>query len=272
MEAPKKNLFQKTVHLSGLYWIYLKLYFKTMVEYRANTMVSLIAGIIAQICSLAFLSIIFQKIPKVGDWNFYELVFIFSLAVGGRALNMVFFNIPYDLTRYIRQGLLDVLMLRPVGPLFQAMGFSQEINGLGNAITAFVIMGYASSNLHIIWTAGKLAYLCVAVLSSMFIQLAVLFTIMIGTFWVQEMRSVIYPVAWLHDFTRYPLDIFNPFMKVLLTYIIPYSVGSFYPAVYLLRPGQCEWALWGVPMTAVVMTFIAYRFWLFGLKHYTSAN
>lgn len=272
MEMPRKNPFQVFKHHIGLYGLYLKLYFKTMAEYRIGTWIAIIAGILAQISSIAFLGIIFQKIPKLGGWGFYELIFIFSFAALGRSLNQVFFNVPYSLTGYIRQGMLDVYMIRPVGPLFQAIGDSQEINGTGNAITAGVILFYAASKLGMTWTVGKAAYLVIAQISSMFIVLAVLLFIMIGTFWIQEVRSVIYPVAWLFDFTRYPLDIFHPFLRGLLTYVIPYSLGSFYPAMYLLHPDKAPWALWAVPLTAAGLMTLTYRFWLFGLDHYTSAN
>lgn len=272
MKMPKKNFIQNIIHLTGLYGFYIKLYFKTLVEYRIGTWVAIIAGLIAQISGLAFIGIVFQKIPKLGGWTFYEIIFMFSFAAIGRGLNQVFLNVPYDLTRYIRQGTLDVLMVRPVGPLFQAIGFSQEINGMGNVITAFLILCYAGANLGINWAFGKILYAIVAVVSSMFIQLAVLFSIMVATFWVQEIRSVIYPVAWIYDFSKYPLDVFGPFLRGLLTFVIPYSLGSYYPSVYLLRPGTFSWALWVVPLSSIALMSLAYRFWLFGLKHYTSAN
>jgi ABC-2 type transport system permease protein len=272
VKIPKRNFIQNIIHLIGLYGFYIKLYFKTLVEYRIGTWVAIIAGLIAQVSGLAFIGIVFQKIPQLGGWTFYELVFMFSFAGLGRGLNQVFFNVPYGLTRFIRRGTLDILMIRPVGPLFQAIGVTQEINGMGNVITSFIILCYAAANLGIEWTFGKVLYTLIAIISSMFIILAVLFSIMVCTFWVQEIRSVIYPVAWLYDFSKYPLDIFGPVLRGILTFVIPYSIGSYYPSVYILRPATFDWALWVVPLSAIVLMTLAYRFWLFGLEHYTSSN
>lgn len=272
MEVPERNILKSFIHLLGLYLIYVKLYFRTRVEYRIDTLVALAAGLLAQVSSLVFLDTIFQKIPKLAGWGFYEMLFIFSIAVTGKALNQVFLDVPFSLHSYIRNGTLDVLLLRPVGALFQATGMSMEINGLGSAITGAVIMCYAASHIGVYWTIAKISYLVIALISSMFIQFAVLLTIVISSFWILEIRSVVYPVVWLYDFTRYPLDIFNPVVRTVLTYILPFALGSFYPAAYLLRPAEYAWAGWAVPAAAAGLTLLSYSFWMFGLKHYTSAS
>ncbi|GAA4832674.1 ABC transporter permease [Paenibacillus vulneris] len=270
MIAPQRNAFQQAAYLIGMYGQYLKIYFKTLVEYRADTLIAVIAGIVAQGSTLVFLSVIFQRIPKLADWSFYELVFLFGLAATGKALNQTLFNAPFSLTGYIRRGQLDIMMIRPVGVLFQAIGNSQELNGVGQLITGAVIMGYAGAHLNMHWSVGTVLYVIIALISSAVIQFAVLLTISVLTFWVQEIRSVIYPVNWLYDFTRYPLEIFHPLLRGLLTYLIPYAVGSFFPAAFLLRPGEYGWAMWGVPAVAAVMISITYCIWSFGLKRYSS--
>ncbi|MDB5085297.1 MAG: hypothetical protein JWN30_2183 [Bacilli bacterium] len=272
MIAPKRNALQQLVYLLGLYRIYLKIYFRTLIEYRTDTWVALIGGLCAQASTLTFLTVIFQRIPRLAGWSYYELVFIFGLAATGRALNQAFLNVPYSLNGYIRSGMLDVFMIRPVGPLFQATGMSQEINGVGSALTGMVILIYAASHLELHWTFAKGIYVAVALISSMIIQLAVLLAIVVSAFWILEIRSIIYPVGWLYDFTRYPLQIFTPFIRGLLTYIIPFALGSFYPAAFLLRPHLYSWAGLVVPFVAILLFILTYNLWLFGLRRYSSAS
>lgn len=270
MQVPKRNMLQQSGYLMGLYGHYLNIYLKTLLEYRADTIIALIAGIVAQGSTLVFLSVIFQRIPSLADWSFYELVFIFGLAATGKALNQTLFNAPFSLTGFIRRGQLDIMMIRPVGVLFQAIGNSQELNGVGQLVTGFIIMGYAAGHLEMNWTIGTILYVCIALISSAIIQFAVLLTISVLTFWVQEVRSLIYPINWLYDFTRYPLEIFHPLLRGLLTFAIPYAVGSFFPAAFLLRPERYPWAAWGVPVTAVIVMSLAYCIWSFGLRRYSS--
>jgi ABC-2 type transport system permease protein len=252
--------------------MYLKIYFRTLVEYRMDTWIALIAGLLAQASALTFLSILFKQIPQLAGWSFYELLFIFGLASAGRELNKVFFNVPYSLTGIIRSGRLDTFLIRPVGPLFQAIGMSQEINGVGSALTSLSILAFAGYHLDLEWSVGKIAYVVLALFSSMLIQLSVLLALVISSFWIVEIRSIVYLAGWIYDFTRYPLDIFNSFIRGLLTFVIPFSLGSFYPATYLLRPETYAWAGWVVPLAALSALGLSYRLWLFGLSRYTSAS
>ncbi|PZE21047.1 ABC transporter permease [Paenibacillus xerothermodurans] len=270
MLAPKRNAVQQLFFLIGMYGHYLKVYVKTLVEYRADTIIAVAAGIVAQGSTLVFLSVIFQRIPQLADWGFYEMVFIFGLAATAKALNQTIFNAPFTLTGFIRRGQMDVMMVRPVGALFQTIGHSQELNGVGQLITGMVILVYAGARVDMAWTVWTVLYTVIALFSSALIQFAVLLTISVLTFWVHEIRSLIYPVNWLFDFTRYPLDIFHPVLRGLLTYVVPYALGSFFPAAYLLRPGLYSWAAWGVPATAAVVVLLAYGLWAVGLKRYAS--
>lgn len=270
MLAPKRNMIQQFLYLIGMYGHYLKIYVKTLIEYRADTMIAIIAGIVAQGSTLLFLTIIFQRIPKLADWSFYEMVFIFGLAATAKALNQALFNAPFSLTWVIRSGQMDVMMVRPVGALFQTIGNSQELNGVGQLVTGIAIMIYSASRLEMEWSVWTMVYTVVALFSSAIIQFAILLTISVLTFWVHEIRSLIYPINWLYDFTRYPLEIFHPVLRVLLTYVIPYALGSFFPAAFLLRPQQYEWAAWGVPASAVVVMTLAHLLWSKGLRRYSS--
>lgn len=270
MLAPKRSWMQQVLYVIGMYGHFLKVYIKTLVEYRADTIIAVIAGIVAQGSTLIFLTVIFKRIPQLAGWEFNELVFMFGLAATGRALNQTFLNAPFSLTGFIRSGRMDMMMVRPVGVLFQAIGYSQELNGVGQLFTGLAIMSYSASHLTISWTFSHVLYAIVALICSAILQFSILLTISVLTFWIQEVRSLIYPVTWLYDFTRYPLHIFHPILRGLLTYVIPYSLASFYPSAYLLRPTDYGWAAWCVPAVTLVVLMVAYVIWSQGLRRYSS--
>ncbi|MEI7024490.1 ABC transporter permease [Paenibacillus sp. y28] len=273
MRIPKRNAGQTIMYWIGLYRLYLRIYFRTLAEYRADTLIALGGGVLAQGSTLLFLTVILQRVPQLAGWGFYELVFLLGMTSAGRALNMVFLNAPFTISGLVRRGLIDVLMVRPVGVLFQAVGITQEINGIGQSITGIAIMVYAAWHMNIDWTAWMVLYAVIAMVSSMFIQFSIQLFIVVASFWVQEIRSVIYPATWVFDFARYPMDIFGPIVRGFLTYVLPYAFCSFYPAAYLLRSDlEYAWAAWGVPLLAVLITLFAYRWWLFGLRRYSSAS
>lgn len=56
-----------------------------------------------------------------------------------------------------------------------------------------------------------------------------------------------------------------------MTWIIPYGFTSFYPASYLVGR-KTGWIASASPLVAAGLLFAAYRFWLFGLKHYAGTG
>lgn len=259
-------------YYARLYWEYLRLYGKTLVEYRADTWLALGAGLFAQGAALVFLSALFGRIPDLDGWSFWEVGFILGFSTMGRALNQVFFDAPFSIHGMIASGELDILLVRPVGPLLQTIGLRQNLNGLGVALTGALIMFSAASHLHLAWTPGRLAYLVPAVATCQAIQFAVLLSVATTAFWLIRVRSLMYPVVWLYDLTRYPLDIFSGWLKGLLLSALPYAFASFFPAAYLLRPEEYALYGWLSPVVGAAALAAALAFWRHGLNRYASAG
>jgi ABC-2 type transport system permease protein len=271
MQAPQRNTAQRIRYYIGLYGMYLKMYFRTMIEYRADTWVAFLGGLFAQVSSLLFLESVFRHIPQLAGWSYYELLFIFSVSLTASALNIVFLNAPFSIHGYIRRGTMDMLLIRPASTLFQAVSMSQEINGIGSAVTGLAIMGYAIAHLNLDWSGAQVLFLGVAILSGMLIKFAVLLIIVVIAFWLFEIRSLLYPATWLFDFTQYPVTIIHPVLRGLMTYLLPFAMGTFYPAAFLLRPEEHSLAVFA-PLVVVLVLCAAFLCWKIGLKRYESAS
>jgi ABC-2 type transport system permease protein len=167
---------------------------------------------------------------------------------------------------------MDIMMIRPVGELFQQVGLSQQFFGFGGALSGIIVIVYAALHIQIDWTFPKIAFLVMSVICCMLIQFAIIMIVSIPMFWVLEIQAMILPVAWLVDFARYPLPIYHPLLQGLLTFVLPYAFGSYYPVSYLLHPDLYRWALYAVPGVTLLLMVLAYRFWQFGLKHYKSVT
>ena len=268
---PELSLPERLVYLAGLYCWYLRIYARTLVEYRADTLISLATSLLQQASWFLFLGVLVNRVPTLAGWGHAELLFIFGFATTARALSTTFLNAPFGITGTVRSGELDVLLVRPVGPLFQMIGLSQQPNALGIGLTGIPIMLYAASDLGLHWTVSSALYLAVALVCGATIRYAVLMVVALLTFW-WEMRSLLYPMMWLYDFVRFPLDVFSWPVRALLTYVIPFGVAGFYPAAYLLRPDEYGWALWGVPLTTVGLVALIQVLWSVALRHYESTG
>jgi ABC-2 type transport system permease protein len=112
----------------------------------------------------------------------------------------------------------------------------------------------------------------VAVLSGGVIFISLNLATAVSAFWVMDSVPVTRVVFETHEFAKYPLSIYPQAIGILLTWIIPYGLVSFYPASYLLDRDVSVALAWAGPLAAAVLLFFAYRLWLFGLRHYASTG
>lgn len=63
-----------------LYKIFIFQYFKMLMEYKKDFIIGVIGFILTQITGVAFIYIIFQRIPSLNGWGFYELLFVYGFA------------------------------------------------------------------------------------------------------------------------------------------------------------------------------------------------
>lgn len=75
----------------------------------------------------------------------------------------------------------------------------------------------------------------------------------------------------LNDFSKYPVSIYGKPIKFLLTYIIPFSLTSYYPASYLLTGKNLHYIGW-VIFTSFFLFLIAIFVWKKGIRKYESSG
>ncbi len=256
----------------SLYWLFLTQRFKVLMEYRANFIIGAASTVFLQASSILAIWVVMQRVPELNGWTYDEILLVYGLITLAKSINHMFADNLWTLGRtYIRSGGFDRFLVRPINPLFHLLADRFCQDGIGNFLVGIALLIKASISLDITWTPMKFLALVVGVLSGGVIFIALnLFTCVLS-FWIVDSVPVTRLIFDNHLFAQYPLTIYPKAINILLTWIIPYGLASFYPASYLLdRPwGNLTWI---GPVVAGVLLFLAYRFWVFGLKHYNSTG
>lgn len=255
-----------------LYRLFVIQRFKILMEYRLNFFIGSVSTMILQAASLAAIWVVMRQIPSLNGWSFYEVILIYGLLTMGESITHMFADNLWTIGwNYIRSGDFDRFLVRPIDPLFHLLADRFCHDGIGNFITGAVLIGVSMKNLGIAFTPLHLLYLVVSVLSGGLIFIALNLITATTAFWLTESIPVTQVIFNLNEFAKYPLSIYHQGIRILLTWIIPYGFVSFYPASYLL--GRDVGVLvWLSPVVAGIFLFIAYRIWLFGLKHYSGTG
>jgi ABC-2 type transport system permease protein len=93
------------------------------------------------------------------------------------------------------------------------------------------------------------------------------------SFWSQDRLSFLPPVYNLLNFARYPLNIYRPAIRLLLTFIVPFGFVAFYPSTAFLKSGEAfrNYAL-AVPFAGVFMLALGALTWRAGIRRYAGAG
>ena len=124
-----------------LYFKFLNQYIKTLLEYRADFILGLIGFILIQLTGVIFIKLIFNNIPALEGWSFYEILFIYGFAQIPRGIDHVFTDNLWILSgQIIVQGQFDRYLLRPLNPLFQVIAERFQPDGIGEIIIGTTII------------------------------------------------------------------------------------------------------------------------------------
>lgn len=256
-----------------LYNKFLKQYIKTLMEYRADFLLGLIGFVLVQGVGIVFISLVFNSIPTLKGWSFYEILFIYGFAQIPRGIDHVFTDQLWIFSwKTIVQGEFDRYLVRPLNPLFQVIVERFQPDGFGEIIVGTMILITAWSKLGLEITIGRMIALIFVILCASVIYTAIKLAVTSIAFWVKFAQSYLYMAYQLSTFVKYPITIYPAWIRGILTFIIPFAFTGYFPAAYILGKGSF---LLGVVLTFVVSfisIFIAYRIWLIGIKRYESSG
>lgn len=141
----------------------------------------------------------------------------------------------------------------------------------GELLLGIVLLVYAWQKLRLPLSFSTIGWVFLIVACGFLLYFSIHLFFNTFAFWIvrNEPRE---RMAWeLDRFTSYPMTVYGPIVRFVLTWLIPFGFVSFYPSTILLGK---EPAASGrlTALVAVGALLAAYRFWLFGLAKYQSTG
>ena len=100
-----------------LYVRFLEQYIKSLMEYRVDFILGLVGFILVQFTGVIFITLIFNAIPNLQGWGFYEILFIYGFAQIPRGIDHVFTEDVYKRQWCSSTRLLTMKRPRPLPSL-----------------------------------------------------------------------------------------------------------------------------------------------------------
>lgn len=255
----------------SLYFSLLKISLKEILIYRIDCIVGIFSQGIEKLVSLIFILVIFQNTENIAGWNFKQILLLFGITEIPVGIAKYCFESLYDIgPKYIRNGDFDKILLRPVHPLISIIGSSREFVAIADFILGLGITIYMLIQLSIPITVLLIIKIVFFSIVGALIIGAIMTIFSISSFWTYRSNEVIWSFYRMYTFTEYPITIYNKFIRILITFILPFAFVSYYPTMAYL--GFNTYMVYLSPIVAVVLWIIAVKLWNFALNKYRSTG
>ena len=253
-----------------IYVMSLKNSFSARMAYRADFFFSCIMIFISDMLIPFVTLLIYRTGSSFPGWTMYEVFLIqgvFMLSKG--AASLLFFGIVWNTIFRVREGVYDLLLIKPVSTLFLSVAMDFDIDSIGSFVSGGITIYIAMRGLPmpgIFEWSGFILFFCL----SLVVQFAfALFMAGSGFKWVGNSR-IFEIFDSLTLFGNYPRTIFSKTFQTIISYIIPVAFIGFFPA-YVLLGNDFRGML---PVVLVCFVFLAAGlvFWKYMLSKYTSAG
>ena len=204
----------------SLYLSFLKISLKEILIYRIDCIAGVLSQLVVQAVSLIFIFIVFQNTESIAGWNFEQILLLYGVTRISIGIQGYCFDALYEIgPKYIRNGEFDKILLRPVHPLISIIGDSREFVAIADFFIGLGITIYMLYRLAIPITILLIIKILFFSIVGALIIGAILTVFSISSFWTYRSNGVIWSFYKMYTFTEYPIDIYNGFIKILITVI-----------------------------------------------------
>jgi ABC-2 type transport system permease protein len=246
---------------------------KAILEYQADFLLLIIAAGLTQVMGLIFIWVIYQKIPQIHGWDFWEVIFIYAIINFTTGVSQFFFEGTWRLGYLVNSGELDRMLLRPVPLVLQVMSCAVGMNGLGNMLVGGVMLANALSHVHIEWSWDKVVLSMVLFLSATITRTAINLVSNSLSFWTHAPNNALpMMVSSLAEFAKFPITIYSYGVQLFFSLVLPYAFVSFFPAAYLFDKDGWSWIGMLTPLAAAYCVAVGLAIFKKGVSQYEGAG
>jgi ABC-2 type transport system permease protein len=262
---------------AGIYRRVLGAQIRSQASYRASFALDVGANTLIPALDLFTVLVLFRVTRTLGGFPAGDVLVMFGLAATAFGLADLAVGNIERIQFYVRTGMLDAVLLRPLSAFGQLVVLDFTPRRVGRVLVAAVITGVALSRAHVVWTPARAALVVVAPLAGAVIFGAVFVAgATIAFWWIDSGEFANGFTYGGRDFASYPVTIYTGVFRRAFAYTLGLGFVAYYPALALLGRtdplGLPPWVSWASPLIAAVAALAAAMVWRLGIRHYRSTG
>ncbi|MFB7517932.1 ABC transporter permease [Streptomyces sp. NPDC056144] len=261
----------RTYRLLAGMWI------RSTLAYRASFALTLATGFLITFFDFVVILLMFGQVKGLGGFSFAEVALLYGMTGVSFGLADLMVGPVHRVGRRVRDGSLDVFLLRPASLLAQVAADHFALRRFGRIAQALLVIVWAVFRLDVAWTPVKAVLLPVAMVCGALLFGAVMVAGAAVQFWLQDAAEVTNSFTYGgNTMLQYPPTVFSQDLVRGVVYVLPLAFVNWLPALYVLdRPvpaGVPDWAVFASPLVAAVCCGAAGLVWRAGTRAYRSTG
>ncbi|MEU4653807.1 ABC transporter permease [Streptomyces sp. NPDC023723] len=253
------------------------MWIRSTMAYRTSFVIATCASFVTTGLDFVAVLLMFSQVDALGGWSLPEVAFLYGLSGIAFGLADLAIGSMERLGRRVRDGTLDLLLVRPAPVLAQLAADRFAPRRVGRVLQGALVLGFALSALDVDWTPAKVVLVPVMLAGGGAIFCAVFVAGAAFQFLAQDASEV--QNAFTYGGTtllQYPPSLFGPELVRGVTFVLPLAFVNWVPASYVLdRPyplGLPGWTAFASPLVAAGCCALAGLAWRAGLRSYRSTG
>jgi ABC-2 type transport system permease protein len=221
--------------------------------------------------------VIFSRVRALAGFSLKETVVLFGLASTAFSLSDLLVGNIEKIRAYVRTGLLDTVMIRPLSVLGQLLVLDVGFRRIGRILYGAAVLGVGLAVAGVHWTPAKVALLVIAPLAGAAFFCGLFIATSTVAFWWIESGELANSFTYGgRDFTSYPIGVYSGWFRKIFAFGLGFAFVAYYPGLVLLgKPdplGAPAWLGWLSPLVSAAVLGLSALIWRFGVRHYRSTG
>jgi ABC-2 type transport system permease protein len=252
--------------------VFLKVNLQIAFAYRADTLVNILINLMWLGWELLGLRIIFSNTDTLAGWGPGELIALLGVF---RLVNLLMASVIWPATEKfntsVRDGSFDYTLLQPANSLFLITFSRIVVWRAWELLLAFglIIIGIRMSGG--VPSPVSYIYFLILVISGTLVIYSLWIVLIALTFWFIKFDNNVTILQALMDSGRYPAMIYPPWLRLIVTYLIPIAIATTVP-LQGLRGDLSTGQVISFVIVGIITFLMATRIWKAGIHQYSGAS
>ncbi|HET9142390.1 ABC transporter permease [Actinophytocola sp.] len=250
---------------------------RAQTQYRLSFALDTVAAALITLLDVITVFLLLSVRGELGGFGPREVLLITGIAALAFPLADLAVGNIERLRHYVRTGLFDAVLVRPLSALLQLLAMDFAPRRFGRVVQGLLIYLIALVVAGIDWTPARVLLAVLApVAGAVFFGSLFVAGATVAFWWIESGELANSFTYGGRDLTSYPITMYGDVFRRVVVFGLGFAFVAYLPALALLgRPdplGTPAWLHWCSPVIAALAATGAGLLWRTGIRHYRSTG